>query len=382
MSEGENRCDQREKLEATLQLEQQSLSAKNEQLTTEISFLKAELEALRSSSNVKQQEAEGVKHQQDTMAPILWKGCARMPCGTVRPHVIVKETNVYVGGGNTGKLASTRTVYKYDSTVNSWSNLPITPYYTFALALVKGYVTVIGGMNVILSLASNSLYSFDEEETKKWCQKFPTMPTKRCASSATSSESYLIVVGGIAENDRQYLNVVEVLDLSTMTWMKADPVPKPVTFMSITACSVTNRIYLLGGLTQRGAIKSVFSCYIPDLITSCQGKTETSAWEVITDAPFVRSGGAAINGKLVTASGLDSTDMTTSTMHAFDPNTKKWKALGEMAAARSSCSLAVLSETRVLVIGGYVDPRNWMSSLTHDIVEAVNLQVPRQEIED
>ena len=105
--------------------------------------------------------------------------------------------------------------------------------------------------------------------------------------------------------------------------MKADPVPKPVTFMSITACSVTNRIYLLGGLMQKGAIKSVFSCYIPDLITSCQGKTEISAWEVITDAPFVRSGGAAINGKLVTASGLDSTDMTTSTVHAFDPNTKK-----------------------------------------------------------
>lgn len=83
--------------------------------------------------------------------------------------------------------------------------------------------------------------------------KFPAMPKKRCASSATSTESYLIVVGGIAENDRQYLNVVEVLDLSTMTWMKADPVPKPVTFMPITACSVTNRIYLLGGLTQRGA---------------------------------------------------------------------------------------------------------------------------------
>ena len=53
---------------------------------------------------------------------------------------------------------------------------------------------------MILSLASNSLYSFDEE-TKKWCQKFPAMLTKQCASSATSTGSYLIVVGGIAEND-------------------------------------------------------------------------------------------------------------------------------------------------------------------------------------
>ena len=55
----------------------------------------------------------------------------------------------------------------------------------------------------------------------------------------------------------------------------------------------------------------------------------------------------------------------------------------------------------MLVIGGYVDPQNWMSSLTHDIMEAslmprplsegvwardymeaVNLLVPRQEIAD
>ena len=98
------------------------------------------------------------------MAPILWKGCACMPCGTVRPHVIV-----YVGGGNTGKFESTRTVYKYDLKVNGWSNLPITPYYSFALALVQRYVTVIGGVTVISSLASNALYSFNKEKTKKWC---------------------------------------------------------------------------------------------------------------------------------------------------------------------------------------------------------------------
>ena len=46
LSEGENLCDQREELVAALQSEQWSLTDKNEQLTTEISFLKAELEAL------------------------------------------------------------------------------------------------------------------------------------------------------------------------------------------------------------------------------------------------------------------------------------------------------------------------------------------------
>lgn len=73
--------------------------------------------------------------------PLLWRGCSRMPCGFVRPHVVVKGSTVFVGGGNTGKMESTRTVYVYNTLKDAWCSLPITPYYTFALALVKGYVT-------------------------------------------------------------------------------------------------------------------------------------------------------------------------------------------------------------------------------------------------
>ena len=99
---------------------------------------------------------------------------------------------------------------------------------------------------MLSSVVTNALASFDED-TRKWCHKFPVMLTGRCASSAVASDDYLIVIGGIGENDRTYLDVVEVLDLSTMKWARAKAVPKPVTFMSITMCSKTNRIYLLGG---------------------------------------------------------------------------------------------------------------------------------------
>ena len=287
---------------------------------------------------------------------------------------------MYVGGGNTGKLDSTRTVYKYESAKNAWSSLPITPYYTFSLALVKDHITVVGGVNIITSLASNALASF-EENTQKWSHKFPPMLTKRCAASAVGTKTCLVVVGGIAENSRSSLTTVEVLDLSTMKWAKGDPVPKPVTFMSITACSVTNRIYMLGGLATEGAIRSVFSCYIPDLMKACQSVQEKkseasdSVWKVITDSPYYRAGCTAVNGKLVIASGLDLSD-TTTTLHAFDPSTKEWQTLGEMPAARTSCSLAVLSSSRLLVVGGYVDPQSWVSSLTRDVMETVNLKVP------
>ena len=108
------------------------------------------------------------------------------------------------------------------------------------------FCAVIGGVAVITNMVSGALANFDDK-TRKWCHKFPAMLTGRCASSAVATDDYLFVIGGIAENDRVYLDVVEVLDLKTMKWARASPVPKPVTFMSITVCSNMKRIYLLGG---------------------------------------------------------------------------------------------------------------------------------------
>lgn len=128
--------------------------------------------------------------------PLLWRGCTRIPCGFVRPHVVVKNTNIYVGGGNAISIEISRTVFKYDTVNDSWSQLPISPYYTFALVLANGFVTTVGGVAVLSSLVTNKLGSFDEDNTKKWCHLLPAMPTERCVSSAVANKDHLIVVGG------------------------------------------------------------------------------------------------------------------------------------------------------------------------------------------
>ena len=125
-------------------------------------------------------------------------------------------------------------------------------------------------------------------------------------------------------------------------------------------------------LSQEGAVRSVFSCDLSALIRSTQEDSE-SVWEAITTLPYRRSGCAAINGKLVIASGLSEQDKITTTVYCF--NDGKWVELGEMPAARSSCSLAVINN-QIVVVGGYVDPRNWINSLTSDVMATVNLKVP------
>lgn len=170
-----------------------------------------------------------------------------MPCGVVRPHVLTHQNHVYVGGGNSAKIEFTRTVMEYDIAGNKWSCLPITAYYTFSMAVVGGLVTVIGGCSVVTACVSDALTSY-EEGSSKWTVKFPPMPTKRCATSSVSTSGHLVVVGGIAEDENGYLDVVEVLDTSSMIWSTVCSFPMRVTFMSITSCDLTGRIYLLGGL--------------------------------------------------------------------------------------------------------------------------------------
>jgi hypothetical protein len=169
-----------------------------------------------------------------------------MPFGVVRPHVVTNNNSVFVAGGNAGKMEFTRTVMKYDIVTSKWSSLPITAYYTFGMAVVKGMLTIIGGANIVTACVSNTLTSY-EEDTGKWGAKFPAMPTKRCAVSAVATCGYVVVVGGISDDDNAYLDVVETLDSSCMQWSTVCPFPTPVTFMSITACRDTGRIFLLGG---------------------------------------------------------------------------------------------------------------------------------------
>ena len=72
---------------------------------------------------------------------------------------------------------------------------------------------------------------------------------------------------------------------------------------------------------------------LPALIESCD--SDDTVWESIAEPPFTQAGCTTINGKLVIASGLESRDSTANTVHSFDPETKKWRNLGKLAAARS-----------------------------------------------
>lgn len=358
---------------------------------TEVDRLQRRVAELQEITNSQQAEIESLKRSEPAVASpctptdsaLLWKACPSLACGIVRPHLVTLGDTVYVGGGNTRNLEMSRRVHKYVKGAEKWESLPITPYLTFALTVVKGYVTVVGGVNTISSLTCADLLHFDPDGNK-WKKTYPPMPTKRCAASATAIQDHVIVAGGIHENGQFYLNCVEVLDTSTLQWSRAAPLPKATSFMCMTACEETGRIYMCGGLTKQGSIRSVFGCKLSDLIQSSASSEDSlqgqpggkdGVWQDVASAPFHRMGCIALRGKLVIASGLNDEDRVTQSVFVLDPISREWKEVGKMAASRSSCSLASLGEGRVMVVGGYLNPRNWMTSLTTDVMECVNLQL-------
>ena len=118
-------------------------------------------------------------------------------------------------------------VCSYNSYAQKWSELPNCPSGGSSLAVVRGFLTAIGGNRRASLQPDNKLHSI---KNKKWVEHFPPMPTKRSHTSAITTEQHLIVAGG--ESGLNQLDIVEVMDIQTLVWSTAASLPHPFTMAS------------------------------------------------------------------------------------------------------------------------------------------------------
>ena len=368
---------QLEQKEATIAAYQQEIQQLRQQLlSSEQAIVDFQQDLLERATTVQEQQSESQELQQqlrhssrqrqeevDTSGAAASRGIIKLRWrdGGKAPSELYGEVAVVDGGvayvrawGNNKEI-----LFGYNSTNDTWSELPKPTNYGSSLAMVNGFLTAIGGKTpnhdvtkLLLSLADN-----------QWTKQFPPMPTKRWLIATVCSGSSLVVAGGVGE-EKKRLRRVEVMDTETLQWYIASSLPHSLYQATTTLCG--EQVYFLGGWDQnKEQSKSVFTCSLAALRQSYQPQSlgerlrtlsltsRPKVWQQLADTPVTLSTCASLRDRLIAVGGYDSHGKETTAIHMYNTATNSWEVVSQMATPRYLCLVAVLPHNQLMVVGGY-----------------------------
>ena len=292
---------------------------------------------------------------QRNITQLRWEKGKRAPDTMGRGAAVVEGNTVYISPYLSNEVYSCHVI----SEEQQWSTLASHQYRDFSLVLINGLLTSVGGYSVS-GHYTNSLLSLTGEGRKRlWSEVFPAMPTPRSRTTSVTTEQALIVAGG---HSKQYLDTVEVMDISSQQWSTASRLPQPFDSMSATICG--DQLYLAGGYDETDkASKSFLTCSLADLLPpqSLGARLrralfladKTGVWRQAKNLPVTRSTLTTLDGRLLAIGGKDDSDKSITAVHCYDTRTDSWNVVSQMKSARFRCLVATLPEDRLLVVGGF-----------------------------
>ena len=293
-----------------------------------------------------------------TSFKLRWREGKRVPYKIRRCFDAVVDGNiVYIK--NERKVNT----YSYDTTSDSWSQLPDCDHERGSIAIISGWLTTVGGGSY--PIYYNELFSLTGEGSgRRWTKKFPPMPTKRCWTTSLCTGTTLIVAGGFGElRGVRVLSTVEVMNTETHQWSTAADLPEPMYLASATVCG--DQIYMLDGINKEHQYsKSVYTCSVSALLQSCvQSSLEAklkrtlledkaSVWRRIADLPVTHSTCESFCGRLLAVGGNTDSEKYTTAVHMYNSTTNSWEIISHMTTGRFECFTAVLPDNQLMVMGG------------------------------
>ena len=258
------------------------------------------------------------------------------------------------------------TVYRYDSSQDRWTTLPPLPVKYFGLGRINSTLVAIGGVknSKSSSTKTNEVYTYDER-SRKWKQTIPPMPTVRGSPSVLSLQSALIVAGGYKPPCSTYTNTVEIFKPDTSQWYTTDPLPTACRDISLVA--IGNVCYALGGYEiQVANLNQALYATVDNLIrnavpanhsTQRVNSDTQSAWKTLPNTPTYHSSAGILAESLLAIGGdkISTGAAAAKEVYAYSPLANSWIYISDLPAPRSTTAVAILSSTKVLVIGGWVD---------------------------
>ena len=182
------------------------------------------------------------------------------------------------------------------------------------------------------------------------------MPTARLSPGVLSLQSALVVADGSS-----YTAAVEIFKPDTSQWYRTDPLPTACQNISLVA--IGNTCYALGGYSDSRLNQALYAS-VDDLLrnavpanqTTHSGSSDTqSAWKTLPNTPTHRLAAAVLAGNLLAIGGRETSEggAPKKEVYMYSPSTNSWIYFSDLPAPRSFIVVAVMSSTRVLVIGGW-----------------------------
>ena len=264
--------------------------------------------------------------------------------------------SVYVGGGWAFFYRNSCTVMKLDLQSDEWTKLPQYSVKYFAMTSFANQLVLVGGVDPVTWELSNQITVF---ESGQWTNPYPPMNTARYFPTAVSFNSYLIVAGG--RGDCQVpISSVKVLDLVSRRWCFAESLPNPL--YELRSTLIGDTLYLMGGLNHTGSsTKMVHKVDLVELVTNKQ--TTPTIWQAIEDTPHYDSAPLSVGGSLLAVGGRDDRLNPVSSIHLYQPDTRRWVKVGDLPTAQYNCTCLVVPSGEVIIVGGQTGFMDYLSTL-------------------
>ncbi len=275
-----------------------------------------------------------------------WRRGRDMLFGTHRACAAVLNGKVYIGGGEA--VRDEFIIQVYTPVSDGWNRLPKCPVKYFSMAVVNQQLVLVGGCN--RHYRNQSTILVWGSTSQRWATPYPNMPTARTSPAAVGYQQCLVVAGGEGDSS---LTAVEILNSSTKRWSTISPLP--IQCNDLTPAVVGDTLYLLGGETgPLSPNNQMFSFSLPALVSHAVStpRAPPPAWEA-TDTELTWSTAVSLHDSLLAVGGKNDQGRHSSAIRLYNTQTRQWTKVGDVPAALSWCTSAVLPSGELIVLGGY-----------------------------
>ena len=261
-------------------------------------------------------------------------------------HCVVIGDNVYVGGGYGGRVNAHErcTVMKLDLQRDEWIKLPQYSTKYFGMTSLGNQLVLVGGAEPSTGKPTKQVGVFS---SGKWIHPYPPMNFARQCLTAVCFNNSIIVAGGHYS--------VEVLDTTSRRWYTVETLP----FLQsrVKSTLIGNTLYLMG--------LGVYKVDLHTLITSAILFKQTTLihLQMIEDTPLKDSAPLNVRGSLLVVGGRDDCVNPSSSIHLYQPDTKRWVKVGDLPTARYNCTCSLLPSGEVIVAGGEARTPRYISTV-------------------